>query len=103
MEPGETSKLIGLQTCLHGIKTWMTINFLLLNSDKTEIVVFGPEDFRNRLPRFLVTLDGITLASSTPVRNLGVNFDQDLSFKSQIKCMKRFLELPSLTFERFLK
>ena len=33
----------------------------------------------------IATLDGITLASSTTVRNLGVVFDQDLSFNSHIK------------------
>ena len=57
----------------------MTDNFLLLNSDKTEDVVFGPEHVRDRLSRHLITVGGITLASI--VSNLGVTFDQDLSFK----------------------
>ena len=33
----------------------------------------------------LIALDGITLGSSSTVRNLWVTFDQDLSFKSRIK------------------
>ena len=45
------------------------------------------------------TLDGITLASSTTVRNLGVIFDQDLSFNSHIKQTSRtaFFHLRNIT------
>ncbi|WP_213056246.1 hypothetical protein, partial [Escherichia coli] len=34
-------------------------------------------------------LDGITLASSTTVKNLGVIFDQDMFFNSHIKQISR--------------
>lgn len=70
MKPGETNQLARLQDCLKDIKSWMTCNFLLLNSDKTEVIVFGPKHLRNSLSKHIVTLDGITLASSTTVRNL---------------------------------
>ena len=66
----------------------MTCN-LLLNSDKTEVIVFGPKHLRNTLSNDLANLDGITLASSTTVRNLGVIFDQDMSFNSHIKQISR--------------
>ncbi|KAK2814284.1 hypothetical protein Q5P01_000647 [Channa striata] len=36
MKPDETNKLIKLQACLKDIRDWMTYNFLLLKSDKTE-------------------------------------------------------------------
>ena len=62
MEPHETWKLTGQQTCLTDIKAWKTAEFLLLTSDKTETVVFGPERVRNRPSGYLVTLDDITLA-----------------------------------------
>ena len=57
----------------------MTQNCLLLNSDKTEVVLFGPERFREKLSSYIVTLDGISMVSSATVRNLGVIFDQNLS------------------------
>ncbi|XP_074496841.1 uncharacterized protein LOC141770891 [Sebastes fasciatus] len=69
--------------------TWMTCNFLMLNSDKTEVIVLGPEHLRNKLSNDIVTLDGIALASSTTVRNLGVVFHQDMSFNSHIKQTSR--------------
>ena len=57
---------------------------MLLNSDKAEIVVSGPEHFRNRLSRHLTTLDGIfgTVASGATVSIFGIN--QALSFKLHI-------------------
>ena len=47
----------------------------------------------------IATLDGITLASSTTVRNPGVIFDQDLSFNSHIKQTSRtaFFHLRNIT------
>uniref|UniRef100_A0A674N6M2 Reverse transcriptase domain-containing protein n=1 Tax=Takifugu rubripes TaxID=31033 RepID=A0A674N6M2_TAKRU len=83
MKPEETEKLVKLQTCLKDIKSWMSSNFLLLNSGKTEVMVFGPEPLRDRLDH-MITLDGISLTSSLSVRNLGVTFDQNLSFNSHI-------------------
>lgn len=53
---------------------WVIANFLLLNSEKTEVVVFGPKHFPNRLSSHLLTLHGSTLAFSVVVRNLGVTW-----------------------------
>ncbi|XP_075334697.1 uncharacterized protein LOC142396039 [Odontesthes bonariensis] len=89
IKPDEPNRLVRLQACLKDIKTWMTQNCLLLNSDKTEVVIFGPERFREKLSSYIVTLDGISLASSSTVRNLGVIFDQNLSFDSHIKQVSR--------------
>ena len=89
MKPDETNQLAKLQACLKDVKTWMTCNFLLLNSGKTEVIVVGPEHLRNTLCNDIATMDGFTLASSTTVKNLGVIFDQDMSFNSHIKQMSR--------------
>lgn len=67
----------------------MDSNFLLLNSDKTEVIVIGPKHLRDTFSNQIATLDGITLNSSPTVRNLGVIFDQDLSFSSHIKHVTR--------------
>ncbi len=40
-KPDEISKLSKLTECVENIKDWMTSNFLLLNSDKTEILIIG--------------------------------------------------------------
>ena len=67
----------------------MTSNFLLLNSVKTEVIALGPKHLRNTLSNDILTLDVTALASSTTVRNLGVVFDQDMSFNSHIKQTSR--------------
>ncbi len=49
----------------------MTSNFLLLNSDKTEILLIGPKNSTQNLLDYNLQLDGCTVTSST-VKNLGV-------------------------------
>ena len=97
IKPDESNQLSKLQTCLKDIKSWMSCNFLMLNSEKTKIIVLGPKNLRDSMST--ATLDGITLASSTTVRNLGVIFDQDLSFNSHIKQTSRtaFFHLRNIT------
>ncbi|TWW59183.1 RNA-directed DNA polymerase from mobile element jockey [Takifugu flavidus] len=78
MKPEETEKLVKLQTCLKDIKTWMSSNFLLLNSGKTEVMVFGPEPLRDRLDH-MITPDGISLTSSLSVlRGLALSYLEEL-------------------------
>ncbi len=65
------------------IKDWMTNNFLLLNSNKIEILLIGP---KNRTQYFFdhnLQLDGCLVPSST-VKNLGVILDSNLSFENHI-------------------
>ena len=85
IKPDEITQLHKLQACLKDVRTWMTCNFLLLNSDKTEVILLGPKQHRNTLSNDLALLDGFTIASRTTVRNLGVIFDQDISFNSHMK------------------
>uniref|UniRef100_A0A8C2C292 Reverse transcriptase domain-containing protein n=1 Tax=Cyprinus carpio TaxID=7962 RepID=A0A8C2C292_CYPCA len=47
--PDETSKLSKLTECVKNVKDWMTNNFLLLNSDKTEILLIGPKNITQNL------------------------------------------------------
>ena len=96
MKSDETHQLANLQSCLKDIKNWISHNFLMLNSGKTEAIVLGPKHIRDSLSSNILNLDGITLASSTTLRNLGVMFDQDLSFTSYVKQISRtaFFHLP---------
>ena len=67
----------------------MTQNVLLLNSDKTEVLILGPKHLRDTLSNDIAALDDIALASNETVRNLGVIFDPDLSFDSHLKQISR--------------
>ncbi len=61
----------------------MTNNFLLLNSNKTEILLFGQKKCTQNLLDRNLQLDGCTVTSST-VKNLGVILDSNLSFENHI-------------------
>ncbi len=61
----------------------MTNNFLLLNSDKTEILLIGPKNSTQNLLDHNLQLDGCTVTSST-VKNLCVILDSNLSFENHI-------------------
>ncbi len=82
-KPDETSKLSKLTECVKNIKDWMTSNFLLLNSDKTEILLIGPKNSTQNLLDYNLQLDGCNVTSST-VKNLGVILDRNLSFQNHI-------------------
>ncbi len=56
-------------------------NFLLLNSDKIEILLIGPKNSTQNL--LDLQLDGCTVTSST-VKNLGVILDSKLFFENHI-------------------
>ncbi len=82
----ETSKLSKLTECVKNIKDWMTSNFLLLNSDKTEILL--PKNSTQNILDHNLQLDGCTVTSST-VKNLGVILDSNLSFKNHISHFRK--------------
>ncbi len=60
----------------------MTSNFLLLNSDKTEILLIGPKNSTQNILDYNL-LDGCNVTSST-VKHLGVILDSNLSFENHI-------------------
>ncbi len=61
----------------------MTNNFLLLNSDKTEILLIGPKNSTQNLLDHNLQLDGCPVPSST-VKHLGVVLDRNISFENYI-------------------
>ena len=97
--PGETYQFEKLTECIVDIKNWMTSNFLLLNSEKTEVLIIGPKNSAcNNLERCL-SLDGCSVNSSSSVRNLGVLFDSNLSLESHVSsiCKTAFFHLKNIS------
>ena len=79
---GEHGPVDSLLHCIQQISEWMQNNFLQLNADKTEIIVFGPQKQRESV---ICHLQSLSLKPSSKVRNLGVILDSDLNFNSHIK------------------
>ncbi len=62
-QPGETHQIEKLTECIVDIKNWMTSNFLLLNSEKTEVLIIGPKTPTCNNLEHCLTLDGCSVNS----------------------------------------
>ena len=78
-----------LINCLHDIKTWMSSNYLKLNSNKTELMVVAPKALLQKVGDFIVKVDGCSISPSPEARNLGVILDSTLSFHSHVKSVTK--------------
>ena len=56
-----------------------------LSLAKTEILVVSPKSIRNKMADIRLHLDGVSVALSEVIKNLGVTFDPELSFETQNK------------------
>ncbi len=77
----------------------MTNNFVLLNSEKTEVLIIGPKNYTSNNLEHCITLDGCSLDSSSSVRDLGVLFDSNLSFDRHDSsiCKTAFFHLKNIS------
>ena len=81
-----------LEKCIQEIRSWMRQNFLKLNNEKTEFLLFGS---RQQLSK--VSLPFITIGDSqiTPLINkhnmLGVIFDSTMTLKPHISNIVRVI------------
>ena len=82
ISPGDYSPIQTLTRCIDQIRDWMCQNFLQLNEDKTEIIVFGAKEERLKVS---TQLQKAKLETSNKARNLGVVMDSDLNLSSHIK------------------
>ena len=79
------SALDKLSHCLEDVKRWLSTNFLKLNPDKTEFIVFGSKSQLKKLNHsFPVDILGNLISPIDAVRNLGDWFDSDFSFSYHV-------------------
>ena len=64
-----------LQQDLTSIRNWCLNNSLLINPDKTKLIVFGTKQMLSRLDDFKLSLLGKELTPCDSVRDLGVCLD----------------------------
>uniref|UniRef100_A0A665VQ37 Reverse transcriptase domain-containing protein n=1 Tax=Echeneis naucrates TaxID=173247 RepID=A0A665VQ37_ECHNA len=82
----ESRKFNSLTSCLVQIKQWLSSNSLQLNSDKTEVLVIGPDD---AIPGINQHLGDLSISSKSSLRNLGVIFDKEMSLEHHSKQLTR--------------
>ena len=86
LSQSDTHKSISsLSDCLTDISLWMKSSKLKLNSDKTELIIIGTKQQRQKLSNhFPVKLLDKDISPSDSVRNLDVIFDSDFSFHKHV-------------------
>ena len=65
---------------LKKVRNWCFDNCLLLNPDKTKLMVFGSRPMIRKLPDFSLSMLGKEIVPSKTAKDLGVIFDPFLSF-----------------------
>lgn len=86
VSPHDSTPLHSLSDCIQQVNQWMSQNFLQLNAEKTEVIVFGPKNTRLEV---CSQLNSMTLKATDQARNLGVVMDSDLNFNSHIKTITK--------------
>ena len=83
---GILESLSNIEHCLRHIKMWMSRNFLKINEDKTQfMIIASPQLNRKRFSDICISFGGSLLFPSVEGVNLGVTFDNTMSFSSHIK------------------
>ncbi len=81
-EPDDPTVAARISGCLADISAWMKEHHLQLNLAKTELLVFPATPTLHH--DFTIQLGSSTITPSASVRNLGVIFDDQLTFKEHI-------------------
>jgi len=87
-----------LTTCLEEIEVWIKLNFLQLNSSKTEAILVGTPHQLCFSTITCITFSDQNILLSTSVTNLGVKMDPHLTFNTHMKhlCKTAFYHLRNI-------
>ena len=78
------SALVTVNSCIQGVSKWMGENFLKLNEDKTEVLVFGTKPKIQSMGQLNIEIGLHSVASSPAAKSLGVLFDQHMTMNQQV-------------------
>ena len=78
-----------MENVLGSLDLWFRANALKVNATKTQLIVFGNHQNLRKLPNFQVAFRDQALAPCTEVKNLGVTFDQTLSWDAHVSHVSR--------------
>ena len=88
-----------ITSCLADIKEWMSSNFLQLNDTKSEVLIVSPAGSSTSTVFLSSSLGALSNSVHKEARNLGVIFDSELSFDTQVTKVLQscFAQLRQLT------
>lgn len=87
--PDERQQLNKTEGCVKDIRYYILINYLLLNSDKTDVLALGIHEARSKLSDYTVTQVGLSISSCATVKDLGVIIDFSPLFEAYVDNISR--------------
>ena len=98
-DSGSSVTMQKIESCLEDIATWMSLNKLKLNSEKTELLVIWSQNLSaSQFPTF-TAIDGSVIQPSQFVRNVGVIFDNKLNMERPVAaiCKSAFFQIRNIS------
>lgn len=83
--------ILSFQSSFKIITDWLSAHCLKINDSKTELILIGPKTLVDRCKDQVssITLGSESIPFSSTVKNLGVTFDETLSFRSHISQIRK--------------
>ena len=93
----DETALDAMRDCIHDLRNWMIEDRLMLNDDKTELVLIGTRQQLQKVNLNDITVGDTVVEAKSVVRNLGSWFDCNLDMSSHIskQCASAFYHLHS--------
>ena len=87
-----------LSSTLDEVYAWLTSNRLSVNPSRTEFLIIGNPQQRNKIQSSSIVFCGNIISPSTSARNLGVAFDSSLSLTKHISsiCKSAYYQIRQL-------
>ena len=86
-----------LEDSIKDIKRFLLLNKMKLNDDKTEFLIIGTRQQREKITKNKLKIGESEIKKAPDARNLGVFFDEDISMTRQVNeiCKKGYYKLRS--------
>ena len=76
--------VLSLEQNLAALSHWFQKNAMNVNASKTQLIVVGTGQSLSMMPQIQVEFMGATILGSRTVKNLGVVFDQNMTFSAHV-------------------
>ena len=102
IEPIYINDLIfNVEQCLVDVKTWMRVNKLSLNDDKTEAMLVNPKSYS--IEEAHINIGNEKVEFSESAKNLGFQLDNNLSMNFHVKNLSKVIYLEIRKLKHMLK
>ena len=91
-----------MEACIAEMKTWMICNKLQLNDDKSEFLIIASRHQMSKIQCHSLHIGNYVINAKPSVRNLGVQFDSEMSMSAHVNltCRNLFFQIRNINSVR---